>query len=274
MTSSGEVEGYDVSVLVPSFNSSPHLEQAVRSALGQQGVTIEVLVQDGCSTDGSLDALKRVEDPRLKWVSELDDGQSDALNRALGRAAGEYVIWLNADDLLLPGAASALVASARKRGLQVVNGDYDIIDVAGRLIKPYSSAPMERARLLQYGTYIFSGALLIETRLLRAIGGFDSVLHYCMDYDLLLRLATATDRVGSVSFTVAQFRRQPDSKTETVWVPFLRERVRVGRRHGATHRQTMRTTLLWITYTPLRPIWRSRLWLRIRPSKRLGGRDG
>ena len=266
-----KAERYDVSVLVPSFNSGPHLEQAVESALAQSGVTIEVIVQDGGSTDGSVETLARINDPRLEWVRERDGGQSDALNRALTRARGEFVIWLNADDLLVPNAASDLVTAARKGGLQVVHGDYEIIDVDGKVIKPYTSAPLERARLLQHGVYIFSGALLIETRLLKVIGGFDSSLHYCMDFDLLVRLAGATDRCGKVGRTVAQFRRQPDSKTESVWVPFMRERIRVGRRHGATKAQTIRAILRWVTYAPLRPIWRSRLWLRIRPSKHLGG---
>lgn len=261
----------DVSVLVPSFNSGAHLGQAISGALAQQGVTVEVLVQDGGSTDDSLDILAALNDPRLKTRSEPDRGQSDALNRALSRASGEFVIWLNADDLLLPNAADALVAAARKRRLRVVHGNYEIIDVAGKVIKAYSSAPLERRRLLRHGVYIFSGALLIEARLLRDIGGFDSSLHYCMDYDLLIRLADATDRAGSIPTTVAQFRRQPESKSESVWVPFLRERVRVGRSHDATRLQTLRAIVHWITYAPLRPIWRSRLWLLLRPAKHLGG---
>lgn len=261
----------DVSVLVPSFNSGSHMLDAVNSALAQHGAEIEVLVQDGGSTDGSLDTLASIADPRLTWVSEPDDGQSDALNRALRRASGHFVMWLNADDLLRPGAAAALLAAARRGDLSVVHGNYAIIDAQGDVIKPYTSAPLDRARLLRHGTYIFSGALLIERRLLLKLGAFDARLHYAMDYDLLLRLAGADARAGSIPDFVAAFRRQPQSKSESVWVPFVSEHLRVSRRHGATATRLVRYLVFAVTYIALRPVWRSRLWLRIRPQKHLGG---
>ena len=271
MTVREPLPGCDVSVLIPSFNSSPHLAHSVASALAQDGIAIEVLVQDGGSTDGSLDALTALADPRLDWISEPDGGQSDALNRALGRARGDYVIWLNADDLLTPGAGRALLAAARRHGCDVVHGSYEIIDAGGEVIKPYTSAPLERARLIRYGTYIFSGALLIDRRLLLKIGCFDDHLHYCMDYDLLLRIARSGARTGRIADVVAQFRRQPESKSESVWLPFVREHLRVARRHGATRLQIVRSVVFTLTYLALRPLWRSSIWLRIRPRKHLGG---
>lgn len=261
----------DVSVLVPSFNSGPHLLHAIDSALAQRDVELEVLVQDGGSTDGSLDMLAAIADPRLTWFSEPDDGQSDALNRALRRASGQFVMWLNADDLLRPGAAAALLAAARRSDLSIVHGNYAIVDAQGDVIKPYTSAPLDRARLLRHGTYVFSGALLIERRLLLELGAFDARLHYAMDYDLLLRLARANARAGNIPDFVAGFRRQPLSKSESVWVPFVREHLRVSRRHGATRTRMLRYLVFAVTYVALRPLWRSGLWLRIRPKKHLGG---
>lgn len=260
-----------VSILIPSYNSSPYITDAVRSAL-RQGTSIEVIVQDGGSTDGTAEALAQLVDPRLLVIVEPDGGQSDALNRALGRASGEFVVWLNADDLILDGAVEALVAAARDEHLDIVHGDYDIIAASGPVLKRYSSAPLDRVRLIRHGVYIFSGALLIRRRLLVGIGGFDANLHYAMDLDLLLRLAEAHRGSGQISQIVAQFRRQPESKSESVWLPFLREIVVIGRRHGATHRQTMRRITIYLAYMGLRPLWRSRAWLRIRPSKHLGGR--
>jgi GT2 family glycosyltransferase len=260
-----------VSVLIPSFNSRPYLVQAVASAIAQRDVAIEVIVQDGGSTDGSIEELSAIEDPRLHWISEPDAGQSDALNRALQRATGEFVIWLNADDLLKPNAACELLAAARARRLKIAHGNYEIISEGGDVIKPYSSAPLDRSRLIRHGTYIFSGALLIDRRVLLQIGGFDPGLHYCMDYDLLLRLADAGVRSGQIAEVVAQFRRQPRSKSETARVQFLRERVRVLRRHGGTWFETLRRAVISVAYQLLQPLWRSRLWLRIRPRKHLGG---
>lgn len=260
-----------VSVLVPSYNSNPYVLSALRSALAQDTADLEVVVQDGGSTDGTLDVLAGLRDDRLTLVSEPDDGQSDALNRALQRATGEFVMWLNADDLIAPGAVTRLLQAARGHSFDVVHGNYEIIDAAGAIIKGYSSAPLDHSRLIRHGTYIFSGALLIRRSTLVAIGGFDCSLHYCMDYDLLLRLASRPVAAGSVSHVVAQFRRQPDSKTESAWLPFLREWRAVGRRHGASRIDDVRTTARFTVYHFLQPLWRSRLWLRVRPRKHLGG---
>jgi glycosyltransferase involved in cell wall biosynthesis len=261
----------EVSVLIPSFNSGLYLRQAITSALAQQAVSIEVIVQDGGSTDNTLDVLTAIDDARLTWMSEPDDGQSDALNRALRRANGEFVIWLNADDVLAPDAAAVLLAAARHRGAEVVHGNYRIIDERGDVIKSYTSAPLEQARLLCHGVYVFSGALLIQRQLLLRIGAFDSDLHYAMDYDLLLRLARAAPQADNIPEIVAGFRRQPSAKSEAVWIPFVREHLQVSRRHGATTSRRIRYVVFVVTYIALRPLWRSRLWLRIRPAKHLGG---
>jgi glycosyltransferase involved in cell wall biosynthesis len=263
---------FDVSVLVPSFNSGPFIARCVCSALDQPGASVEVIVQDGGSTDGTVDALAALDDPRVQTVVEPDDGQSDALNRALRRATGEFVIWLNADDLLAEGALGALLGAARSNELALVHGGYQTIDADGAVIKDYTSAPLELTRLIRHGTYIFSGALLIRRSLLIDAGGFDDRLHYCMDYDLLFRVAKTDRARGEISDVVAQFRRQPESKSESSSLPFLREWLLVGRRHGATMRDSARTTAMFIAYMALRPLWRSRLWLRARPRKQLGGR--
>lgn len=283
MPTRSDVEGpdgaarIDVSVLVPSYNSSPYIVAAIHSALAQEGAEIEVLVQDAGSTDGSLESLIALADPRLRCTSEPDDGQSDALNRALQRASGEFVMWLNADDLLVEGAVATLLCAARDRSLDVVHGAHDIIDTNGVIVKSYSSAPLERERLMRHGAYIFSGTLLIRRRLLLDVGGFDADLHYCMDYDLLLRLAEAHRSAGSVLRVVAQFRRQPSSKSESwlksgsTWLPFLRERLAVKRRYGATVAQNLTTVVLYVALKALGPIRRSQPWVRMRPHKHLGG---
>ncbi len=256
---------------MPSFNSSPFVIDAIRSALDQTNVGLEVVVQDGGSTDGSLETLAGFDDPRLRVISEPDAGQSDALNRALRRASGEFVIWLNADDLLAPGALAALLGAARQRNVDLVHGNFEIIDPDGSLIKRYTSAPLDSRRLIRHGVYIFSGAILARRTLLLEVGGFDIDLHYLMDYDLQFRLSASAATKGSIPDFVAMFRRQPSSKTESAWLPALRERMIVGRRHGATRLENARLAAIFAVYTAVLPVWRSRAWLRIKPRKHLGG---
>jgi glycosyltransferase involved in cell wall biosynthesis len=121
-----------VSIVTPSFQQARFLEATLRSVLEQDYPNIEYLVVDGASTDGSLEIIRRYADRLAWWVSEKDSGQSEAINKGLRRARGEFVGWLNSDDLYLPGAVSAAVAvfqSHPEAGL--VYGDARAIDADG-----------------------------------------------------------------------------------------------------------------------------------------------
>jgi glycosyltransferase involved in cell wall biosynthesis len=129
-----------ISVIIPSYNSAPFLRQALTSVLNQVPRPDEILVQDGGSTDATVDILRSVSDS-VAWVSGPDHGQADALNKALARATGDVVLWLNADDILLPGAiAAALAAFASDPRLAFAYGDFDIINSTGSLVRRYQSA--------------------------------------------------------------------------------------------------------------------------------------
>lgn len=271
---SKETPEVEVSILIPSFNSSPYISDAVRSALDQAGCAIEAIVQDGGSTDGTLETLRSIRDPRLSLTVESDDGQSDALNRALGRAVGQFVIWLNGDDMLMPGAVEALLRAAREQEFEVVHGNFESIDTEGLAIKRYRSASLDTERLIRHGVYVFSGAILIRRSLLLTLGGFDTDLHYCMDYELMFRIARTSSAKGKIPDVVAGFRIQPTSKTESTRFAPFREGAMVARRHGATRLDIVRRAAVFFAYVLLRPVWRSRAWIRIRPSKHLGAAAG
>jgi glycosyltransferase involved in cell wall biosynthesis len=218
-----------ISVIIPSYNTGRFLRQAVTSVLDQVPGPYEVLVQDGGSTDGTLDILHSF-GGRVAWESVPDLGQSDALNRALARATGDVVLWLNADDVLLPGAtAAASAAFASDPGLAFAYGDFDMIDTAGALMRRYTSSAYSWNRVFAHGCYIFSGSLFVRRQHLVAIGGFDPSLHGCMDLDLLLRL-DAAGRSRHLGTTISQFRIHGAGKSSTIRLVFLREGFRVRRR--------------------------------------------
>jgi glycosyltransferase involved in cell wall biosynthesis len=100
-----------VSIVTPSLSQGEFIEEAILSVLEQDYPRIEHIVVDGGSTDGTLDVLHRYQ--HLRWVSEPDGGQADALNKGFGMAHGEIYGWLNSDDLYLPGAISAAVEVMR-----------------------------------------------------------------------------------------------------------------------------------------------------------------
>ncbi len=228
-----------ISVLVPSYNSAPYLREALTSALDQDPPPYEVLVQDGRSTDDTLDVLRSFSG-RVAWVSARDDGQSSALNRALARATGDVVLWLNADDVLLPGAIGAASAAfGSDPSLEFVYGDFDMIDAEGALVRRYRSREYSWDRVYAHGCYIFSGSLFVRRQHLEAIGGFDPTLHGCMDLDLLLRL-DAAGRSRHLGQTIGQFRIHGASKSSTIGSVFLREGFRVRRRYAG------RSPRLWL----------------------------
>ncbi len=93
-----------ISIITPSFNQRPFLEQTLRSVLFQSGnLDLAWIVIDGNSTDGSVELLQSITDPRVRWISEPDRGQSNAVNKGLRMADGDIIGWLNSDDLYAPG---------------------------------------------------------------------------------------------------------------------------------------------------------------------------
>jgi len=111
----------DVSVLTPSFGYGDFIADSIRSVIGQDGLDVEHIVQDGASADETVPVLRSFEG-RVEWVSEPDLGQSDALNRALARAGGRWVAWLNADEFYLPGGLNRLISEGERSGADVVYG--------------------------------------------------------------------------------------------------------------------------------------------------------
>lgn len=117
-----------ISVITPSLNSAKYLRGAIDSVKSQSYTDWEHIVMDGGSTDGTLDILKAC--PWVRWVSEPDSGQSNAMNKGFGLAEGEIVVYLNADDYFLPEAFGSVVA-AFSPTTDVVVGDVIVQDLDG-----------------------------------------------------------------------------------------------------------------------------------------------
>jgi glycosyltransferase involved in cell wall biosynthesis len=96
-----------ISIVTPSYNQGNYIKKAIQSVLAQDYPHVEHIILDNCSTDQTLDVLKRYD--HLTWRSEPDNGQSDALNRGFKMARGDIVGWLNADDQYLPGCFQSVI---------------------------------------------------------------------------------------------------------------------------------------------------------------------
>lgn len=252
-----------ISVIIPSFNSAAYVAEALASILPQLDSNDEVIFQDGGSTDETIDIVSRTSnsDPRLKLFLEKDSGQSDALNRALRRATKDYIMWLNADDVVLPGAITSLKVAVKEKKGQVdfVYGSHRIIDGSGGLISHHRASPLEKRSLLLRGCYIFSGSFIVRRSVLESIGGFAEDYHYCMDLDLLLRIVELPGlKSEKISAAVGALRWHDASKSGGQAKMFVAEGWKVRQRFTSSIAEALLSVLaaviqsLAIGTTPLR----------------------
>jgi glycosyltransferase involved in cell wall biosynthesis len=221
----GQVVPGRFSVIVPSFQQGEFLERTLRSILDQRDVDVEIIVQDGRSTDQSIEILKRYAD-RVRWESKRDGGQTAAINEGLQKASGEYLCYLNSDDVLYPGAlreVRQLFASHPEA--MVIYGLADFIDDEDHQIADYPVEPWNYTRLLET-CFVCQPACFFRRAILERFGLFDQTLHYAMDYDYWLRVGAVVPfhflpkkLAASRCHTLAKtFHRGRDVHRETILV--------------------------------------------------------
>jgi glycosyltransferase involved in cell wall biosynthesis len=245
-----------ISIVTPTLNQGGTIEETIRSVAAQDYPHFEHIVVDGGSTDGTLDILSRY--PHLRWVSEPDRGQSDAINKGIRMSGGDVVAYLNSDDVHRPGAFQAVAdAFAANQESGVVVGDCDLIDAQSQVNGLFRARLERRNDLLRYwewgsGFCIPQPAVFVRRELFGRVGGFREHLHLAMDYDMWLRLAAHTE-FTVVSKTLAAFRVTPDTKTRR-------------QRYAMTHE----AYLVSRNYTHLAP-WSERLALGIEAHRQIAG---
>ena len=129
-----------ISVLTPSLNSDKYLRRAINSVLVQDYDNWEHIVVDGSSTDNTLDILEKYS--HLKWISEPDQGQSDAMNKAFDMVEGDIIVYLNADDYFEKGAFRSVIDAFQENDeIKIVVGNVVVIycDRDGKIINQRSS---------------------------------------------------------------------------------------------------------------------------------------
>jgi glycosyltransferase involved in cell wall biosynthesis len=226
-----------VSIITPSFNTGRFIGSAVESVLTQDYRNIEYLVMDGGSTDNTLSELKRFGN-RIKWVSERDHGQSDALNKGFLRSKGQILGWLNSDDTYVPGTITAAVEYLwTNSDVAVVYGDARYIDAHGDDIARCAHVePFDRHRLFHYSDFIVQPASFFRRSAFESVGGLDAELHWCMDYDLWLKMAVKGLKFAHLPRHMANYRWLTDNKSATGDWARLRELEKVVARYSdGTH---------------------------------------
>jgi len=202
-----------VSIITPSYNQAAFLESTIRSVLEQDYPSLEYILVDGGSTDGSLDIIHRYADRFSWWVSEKDKGHADALNKGFSHAKGEILAWLNSDDTYYPGAISDAVASLQAHPeVGMVYGDADLNDETGNIIGSFASRQTDYQKLLRGSVHIPQATTFFRADLWRQVGPLSLSLFFAFDYDLWVRLAKVS-KILYIPRTWATFRLHNDGKS-------------------------------------------------------------
>lgn len=188
-----------------------YIEQTINSVLAQDYPSIEYLVVDGGSTDGTLEILRRYRG-RLRYLSQHDNGPADAVNRGFQMGHGSVFAWLNADDTYRPGAISVVVEHLRAHPeTGAVYGDGYWTDAAGRIIAPYPTREFERESL-RHECFICQPACFLRREAFAGAGMLNATLKYAFDYDFWIR-ASAQFRFEYLATPLATSRMHPANKT-------------------------------------------------------------
>jgi glycosyltransferase involved in cell wall biosynthesis len=180
-----------VSIVTPSFNQAAFLEETMLSVLSQDYPRLEYLVIDGGSSDGSVEIIRKYADRLAYWVSETDQGQTDAINKGFARARGEIFAWLNSDDTYKPGAVTEAVAFLQAHPqVGMVYGDADFIDAEGRVIGCFPARQTDYRRLRRGYVHIPQQAAFFRASIWRQVAPLDPTFYFAMDYDLWVRIAS------------------------------------------------------------------------------------
>ena len=203
-----------ISMVTPSFRQARFIERTIRSVVEQGYPNLEYFVQDGGSTDGTVQILESHAGRLSGWHSAPDSGQSQAINRAFARTTGEIMAWINSDDVLFPGALACVADFfARHPAIDVVYGHRVLIDEDDREIGRWI-LPTHEEYVLSWADFVPQETLFWRRRIWEKAGGtIDESFRFAMDWDLLLRFRDAGANFARIPAFLGAFRVHALQKT-------------------------------------------------------------
>lgn len=154
----------DVSFVIAAYNSEDTLKRAIDSALAQEAVTVEVIVVDDCSTDGTADLVRRYSDPRVRLILQArNGGPGAARNAGIAAASGRWIATLDSDDAVMPHRLACMIARAEAAGAQIVVDNLDVVSMDGSRTTMFSSDDLERRGVVTLPDFIRSNVIFEST---------------------------------------------------------------------------------------------------------------
>ena len=205
-----------ISLITPVLNQAAFISQTIESVLSQQFPSLEYIVMDGGSNDGTTAVIERYHNQLTHYESVKDNGQSDAINRGFEHASGDILGWLNGDDILLPGALNYIAHFFEMNpDIDVVYGNRIVIDVDGNDIGRWV-LPSHSDRILSWIDYVPQETLFWRRSLWNRVGGHVDASYQCaMDWDLLVRFRDCGARFSHLPRYIGAFRVHSAQKTHS-----------------------------------------------------------
>jgi len=235
-----------VSIITPSYNQGAFLEQTILSIKNQTYPAIEHII-----CDGTPDVIRKYDGTyNLRWVSEPDNGQADAINKGFDMARGEIVTWINSDDIYVASDAVEKVVGAFRAypAADVVTGEAVYMDPQGKWLQPLVQW---KGRVcyehIRYLNRMAQPATFFRRRVIQDCR-CDPTLYYVFDWDLFIRIARKYN-ILPISELLAGFRIHPTSKTSVSTTRYVAEKREVIRRYlGVCTAQYLLVTCYYLVF--------------------------
>jgi len=203
-----------LSIVVISFNQAQFLEETILSAINQNYTNKEIILIDGGSTDGSLEIIKKHTSNFTYWISEPDDGQSDALIKGFSKCTGDLMGWINSDDLLVPDALKIVAEKAQK--VKNINGVFYggcyFIDENSDIQDRFKYEPHISLITKTIGPTISQPGTFFGRDVYYSVSGINKNLKYGMDRDLFCKFLFSSTPFYYTGKYLAKFRKYSNQK--------------------------------------------------------------
>lgn len=199
-----------ISIITPSYNQGHFIEDAIKSVLYQGYPSFEHIIIDGGSDDNTLDILRKY--PHLKWISEKDEGQSDALNKGFMMSSGAIIGWLNADDFYLENVFNSVVTNFESNDLSGVYANYIFVNREGEKTKEMITIKPIRWMSL-FLCYIPSTTFFFKHEIIDAGILIDKDLYITMDKEFFAHILHKNYKLKHINKPFAAFRWHESNKS-------------------------------------------------------------
>lgn len=199
-----------ISIITPSYNQGKYIEEAIRSIMDQGHPDFEHIIIDGGSKDETIDVLKKF--PHLKWVSEKDEGQSDAINKGFRMAKGDIIGWLNSDDAYTPGTFARVLKEFENKEIDALYSNVIFTEADGTERKKMKvHKPVKWLSL--FHCFIPSTTFFFRRSILDAGINIDKKMHITMDKDFFANIFYSGYKMKHIKAYFARFRWHDSNKS-------------------------------------------------------------